>query len=358
MNKVIIIIPSLGGGGAEKVCSLLASDLSDSMDVTIIITYNDITEANKLRLGNKVNVIILNKKKVSACLFQYIKIIRSIKPDVVITSVAYLSLLFSTLIPILPKTIKYIVRETNIPSLYNKQKSFIERLVYNFIYKIFYKNYDLIVCQSNDMLLDMQKVTGIIEDKKFLKINNPIEFNSNKSYRVITPPISGDFVLAAGRLTYQKGFDTLINYFSKIDTDMKLLIVGEGGERGKLEGMIKALGMEDKVILCGFTDNIADYFLSCKFFILSSRFEGFPNVVLEAMSYGCPVLAADCPGGINEIIIEGVNGVVFKQDDVESFSQAFSEINGLNYKGVEIIESVKERYSLDIIMNEYRKVFH
>lgn len=131
-----------------------------------------------------------------------------------------------------------------------------------------------------------------------------------------------------GRLHKQKNFDLLIKAYSntKVSNDVKLLIVGEGLERDNLELLIKELDLENKVFLVGQKDNIKDYYLQSELFILSSKYEGFPNVLVEALSNECVCISTDCPTGPSEIIKNNENGLLITNENVEEMTKAIDRL--------------------------------
>ncbi|HHL19836.1 MAG TPA: glycosyltransferase [Thiothrix sp.] len=138
------------------------------------------------------------------------------------------------------------------------------------------------------------------------------------------------FILAVGRLDKQKGFDFLIEAFaaSHASETLKLIILGEGEERGALNALIQQHQLEDKVLLKGSVVNPFAYYSKAKFFTLSSRHEGFPNILLEALACRCPCISFDCPTGPNEIIQHNENGLLVDAENVAALTDAINTLHG------------------------------
>lgn len=134
--------------------------------------------------------------------------------------------------------------------------------------------------------------------------------------------------LAAGRFTYQKGFDLLIesfNLFSKKNSEWNLVIVGEGEEKEKIKGLIDKYSLQNRIRIDSFTDNIQSYFLDSSALLLSSRWEGMPMIVLESLEMGVPIISYDI-SAIEPLVTDRKEGVIIEKYDVEKFSNAMNEI--------------------------------
>jgi glycosyltransferase involved in cell wall biosynthesis len=133
------------------------------------------------------------------------------------------------------------------------------------------------------------------------------------------------YILAMGRLDEHKGYDLLIRAFASAKTSQagwKLVILGEGPERSSLEDLASRLGIRDDVNMPGVVNEPVEWLRKAGFFVHPSRYEGFPNALLEAMACGCAVIATDCPSGPAEIIRNDENGFLVPKDDVNSLSAA------------------------------------
>ncbi len=130
-------------------------------------------------------------------------------------------------------------------------------------------------------------------------------------------------------MVHQKGFDILLRAFSIAQRDRpgwRLVILGEGPERPRLIRLSDELGIRDRVELRGTVDEPATVLANADIFVLSSRFEGYPNALLEAMAHGLPVVSANCRSGPEEIIDHGVNGLLVPPGEAESMSRAMAQL--------------------------------
>lgn len=150
-------------------------------------------------------------------------------------------------------------------------------------------------------------------------IYNPRSFKSKKK-----ADLSKKQFIASGRMAYAKGFDLLIEafeLFSRKNKDWNLVIMGDGEERSNLERKIEKAGLEERVILTGFTDQVKEYMLDSSIFLLTSRWEGFPMVITEALELGLPVIAFDITAML-PLVTDGVEGILVEAFDTEKFAEA------------------------------------
>ena len=345
--KILFIISSLSSGGAERVLSLLANEFIKKNKITITTFSN---EDSFYPLNNNIKHIKLNLLQNSSNIFESLfnsfkrikiltNVIKNENPDIVISFMTHTNILSIIVSKMVGK--KIIISERIAYDFYNSR---LLNLARKFIYPF-----------SNAL------ITQTIEDKKnysFLKnvyvIYNPIQIN-NHNINIKKENI----ILAIGRFDKQKGFDILIKVYSKIDTNWKLYIAGEGSERKNLENLIKDLNLENKVILLGRIKNIFKWYEKSSIFVLSSKKEGFPNVLIEAMAFGCAVMSFDCPYGPGEIIDDGVNGILIENQNKEKLKEAIEKLiedENLREKLGKNALQVREKYSIDKIAKEWEGI--
>ncbi|EJL71861.1 glycosyltransferase [Chryseobacterium populi] len=349
--SVIFILPDLETGGAERIVTTIANHLSrDRFEPKILLLRK---QGGYLNLVKKdVEIIDLNTERIRHSLKPILAEIYRRKPDIVFSGFGEVNAYLSLFIKLFPRT-KFIARETNVVSQHVTRKEI--RFFYNF-----YNNYQKIIAQSDDMMKDLMK-NFRVNSNKIVKINNPVDFDFiDEKLRNSVKPESFKYnfknVVAIGNLSSRKGFDNLLKVFSRLKNENILLhILGDGKDREILHQMKDFLGLKH-VVFHGRQDNPYQFLKYADLFVLSSRYEGFPNVLLEAGACGTYSLANNCPGGINEIIQNRVNGEISDIDNHEDFSQKIMSILHQSYDKGAIKNSIRSRFSKDIILDKYEKV--
>lgn len=353
-KKLCIIIPSLGGGGAERVAFYLLNNIDIKIfDVSIIVIYKNKGDYI-IDLRKEVKRIFLEKNKIRYSLFSLYKTLKKENPDIIINFSFELMMLIGVfIIPFFSK-IYFINRQINILGM-QKFNYFKKKML-----KIAYKNFDKIITQSKDMTEDLLKNIEISEDK-IVEINNPVDIKnieelSNQNVEIEFNKNNNN-ILCVGRLTFQKGFDLIIKIISLLNNkNIKLYILGEGEDREKLNKLIKNLNLEEQIFLLGRKYNPYIYMKNADLFILSSRYEGFPNVLIEAGACGLYSVCNNCLGGINEIINENINGNIVDFTDEKLAVQRIKTALLKTKAKEEIKKIIEERYSLEKIIIKYEEL--
>ena len=192
-----------------------------------------------------------------------------------------------------------------------------------------YRSADAVLSVSSDLAARLKRHLRIRRDRISV-IHNPTDIarivEAGKGPLPDAP--SRPFVVTAGRMTRQKGQDVLIEAFaaSRAARDCDLVILGEGPLEGQLRARAAALGIGERVRFAGFQDNPWAWFARARLFVLSSRWEGFGNVIAEAMACGAPVLSTDCDFGPREQIVHGESGWLVPGDDVGALAGGFDAV--------------------------------
>ncbi len=359
MKKLLFFTPSFGNGGSERVIYHLLNKLNKSKYNFVVIAHKkEGWYLDKLNSDLKIYDLKGNRNKIKV-LFEIYRILRIEKPEIVFSTTTALNSLMGFIFPLIFKRIKFISRESIVLSHSRniKSKKYLKTLL-----KISQKNVDLIIAQSEDMQIDMIK-NFKSPKKKVIKINNPIdiekidiELNKQESTEFERDKKS---ILCVGRLTYQKGYDLLIEAMKFVDNQrIKLYIMGQGELEQELKELVYKYKLEEKVFFLGARTNPYIYMKNADLFILSSRYEGFPNVLLEANACGKFALVNDCPGGINEIIEEGLNGSIIDFRDSQLVAKKIQKLVEKDHDEEKIKEFILSKYHIDKILNKYEEVFN
>jgi len=197
--------------------------------------------------------------------------------------------------------------------------------------------------------------------KKTAVIYNPVDIEtiSEKATKKTATLLAKDKInlLAVGRLAPQKGFDVLVETMSKLDDRFHLNILGEGEDKEELQQQIKALKVEDKVTLLGFSDNPYAYMKESDFFILSSRYEGLPNVILEANVCGTASVAFNNPGGTAEIIEDRKTGLLVDEFSSKELAKHIQLATNIEFDKAYISDFCKTGFNVQKIVKEYEEHF-
>ena len=322
IKKIVFVIPTMQRGGAERVVSTMANNWSKKYEVSIVtfddaissyplkknITYHNLQSASIRR--SLLTVILNNVCRVK----NYFKVIKSIKPDVIISFTRNANVYCILYNFFLRKNL--IIGETTNPSFP------ILPVGMNWLTGLIYKFANGIVVQTNETLSIFSNL-NISLPKKYIVIPNPItEFVFSK----IQPWQRKNIILAVGRLeNITKQFDKLINIFAGIKNDgWELHIAGMGSDYECLKKQINDLKLSHKVFLLGNVNNVKILYGESKIFALTSSREGFPNALCEAMINGCACISYNCPTGPSTIISNNINGLLIKTNDEETFKNKLS----------------------------------
>jgi glycosyltransferase involved in cell wall biosynthesis len=354
--RILFFIPFMNGGGAERVVLTLLSHLNRDKFEPILVMMK--REGRYLSLiPDDIEVIDLKASQARFAIFKIIKIIKEKKPDIVFATLAYLNLIIAMIRPLLDKNILFIARESNTVSVRNKREKYPK--LFDWLYKKVYKNFDKIVTQATYMRNDLIDNYGL-DARKMVTIYNPVDYEKIEAASLCEEDVSLPKkynLLAVGKLGYQKGYDILLPIIGRLDSSYHLTILGEGADKDKLQKQAQELGIESQVTFAGFTHNPFAYMKKADLFILSSRYEGLPNVVLEANAVGTPVVAFDAPGGTGEIVKEGENGFLVSPFDEVAFATSIEKARAYDFDTDNIKSVTKKNFSIQKIIQEYEKLF-
>lgn len=356
--RLLVLIPTLYGGGAERVIVTVLKGLDRSTFETILAVV-DLTGAKyRGEIPADVELVDLACGRVRSALAPIRALIRERRPDVVLSTLAHLNLALALVRPLLPEGPRYIARESAVISETLKASRWPR--AWRWVYRLVYRRFDAVICQSRYMYDDLVNHFGLPPHRGVV-INNPLDIERVRSLAgQERERLPGDHLpgrsplqlVAAGRLSREKGFDILLDALAQVRSrSFVLTLLGEGPLLVQLQEQARRLGLEAHVRFAGFQGNPFPYFRRADAFVLSSRTEGFPNVVLESLACGTPVIALPGPGGTAEIL-EGLSGCVIV-DAVESTALARA-IEG--FAPSRIPPDAVERYAMKRVVRKFEQV--
>lgn len=353
MKTIIFVATSTNGGGAEKVLINIINSLAVLSKYKIILI---ITSSAPIPKNLDPGVIVKRLCKPNARkAFKYLfKEIKTIRPNYMFTTSSNIFYMLFAIKKVCRLNSKIYVRVAVTPSE-QIVRGWKNKLM-NSINKITYRHADLIIAQTKYMKNDLCNKYHI-NSKKIKVIRNIVDFD-NLDKAVINNTTcykNSDYnIVASGALYSVKGFDILIKAFALVSRKIhnaQLYILGkeryEFGYQKYLENLIELLGLTSRVHLLGYKENPYPYYKNADLFVLSSRTEGYPNVVLEALYYGTPVIATDCVD-FSGVIVHGMNGFVIKRESIEDMYEAIM----LAYNNLR-----KPIIRIPIVNFDYSKIF-
>lgn len=352
--RVDLFINSLRGGGAERVCTTIANGLVEQGHDVRLIVLNLKNAVYDKDLDKKVRIINLQKKHARGSFFVLASYLSREKPKKLLVFNHQLAVLLVILRKLLAVPCKIFARNINTLSLQRLyQKSLWHKYVVHILVKFFYRRVDFLIAQSVGMKEDLLQHYGF-NPQKIEVIYNPVSQSIvNKSPYLDKKKNKEIYYI--GKLTPQKGLHFLINSFTECIEkcpDLTLNVVGDGPLRSELESLVLTLGLEKKVIFRGFTKDIVSCYSKASVVVLTSLYEGFPNVLVESISVGTPVVSFDCPSGPKEIILDDVNGYLVPTGDIEYLTNKMLQAINKEWDREKIIQTAK-RFSSEKIIKQY-----
>ena len=309
--RLAIFILSMSGGGAERVVSyLLAHCVKNGIEVHLILMNTGI----KYEIPKEVSIHYLEKfdlgenglltaVKIPLLALKYKYLVRRLKITHSMSFLTRPSLINTLSHKISSQNYKTIVNERSFPSLQYGRKDF--RSVFNkFMIRNLFKSANLVLANSRESMNDLIINFNVPEDKTHV-IHNPIDLDFINSFTPLTNYFDSENfnIISIGRLNTGKNHELIIKAIKNLANPyLKLYILGQGPLQSYLQDLILELDMSNQVHLLGFLNNPYDYLKAADLFVFGSNFEGFPNVLLEAMACGLPILSTNCKSGPSEIM--------------------------------------------------------
>lgn len=336
--KVLFFVPQLDGGGAE----MNAVRLSEGLLHSEVVPYYAVskkggTYEKHLPPGAEVYGLIQGSSGSSTlrllrCIAPLARLIDEVRPDILCpvmplpAYVAYASRVLSRHKPPIVASVQLALERPQAVKV--DLRDWLETRLVPFIFPRFQK----IVALSEGVRRDYNNASSALHDRICVipNVGTPTTGQLALRSAVVPDKVRSIRFVACGRLSPQKGYPILLNAFAQVkeDVDAELLIVGEGPLRPQLVEQACLLGLQDRVRFVGFHEDPYSFIESGDVFVLSSHWEGFANVIVEAMALGVPVVATDCPHGPAEIITSGKDGMLVPPGDEATLARTMTLLAG------------------------------
>ncbi len=301
--RILLLMPHLGGGGAERVMTLLARGLSaEKYELHLaLITQAEAGEG----VPSWAHLHALGAPRVRAGAFRLARLVRRLKPDLILSGIFHVNFLALLLRPLFPAGTRVLVRQNGTVS---SALAFGGLPGYTrLLYRLLYRRADGVICQTQAMADDLAAELGLGQNRLAV-LPNPVDVEEIRNCAEPNPvPWTGPgpHLLAVGRLSREKGFDLLLEAMTSVRQEFPqadLLIAGGGLEAAALKAQCRALGLEGAVRFTGPIASPWRLFPTATLFVLPSRHEGLPNALLEAAAGGVPIVALPACGGVVELV--------------------------------------------------------
>lgn len=325
--RLALFMPSFEGGGAERVMISLANEIARRGYVVDLVVLNSIGPYRRY-VSEAVRIVSLNAPRARSAGVSLWRYVRSSRPTVVLATLRASILLITLVRWIARLRTKIVVRQA---SVIEDPAGPLEVLRFYLMYlPVFYRKADKFIALSNDVACTMRSRLRV-RNKEIRVIHNPAFIESNLTDGDLSSAtVDGvvrennvPVIVMIGSLKPQKDYPSFLRAFRLVRDVVKcrVVILGDGPLRESLESIIRELDLGRDVLLPGFVDDPLSYLMDADLFVHSAKYEGFGNVIVEALSVGLPIVATDCPGGPREILDNGRYGVLVPVGDVERMAE-------------------------------------
>jgi glycosyltransferase involved in cell wall biosynthesis len=306
-----IFLPNLLEGGAQHVMVRIANHFAKLGHPTTLIV-SSAGGPHERKISPDVTLVSLDAGNMLSAMLKLASYMTRKSPPTLLTAITFANLPALIAKRIARSNTKIVISERHACSKWLANRRFSRRMLYGRLIPRIYPWADAMIAVSNGVADDLSKMIGV-DRKKIRVVFNPSIDAMDRPGPDVSPSHEWfsqpevPVIVAAGRLHPQKDFETLIRAFALVRErrPVRLLILGEGSERQPLELLVAKLGLERDVVLHGYIDDPLPYFGAASLFVLSSVYEGFPNVLVEALACGAPVVSTDCESGPREILQDG-----------------------------------------------------
>jgi glycosyltransferase involved in cell wall biosynthesis len=358
--RIALYLPSLRGGGAERVMLALANAFaSRGLEVDLVLA--EATGEYMSEISPDVRLVDLKSGRVMTSLPALVRYLRRERPGVLLSAMSHANVVAVWARALAGTSTRVVVTEHINLSQFLRDNTGVSTRVVAWAMGPSYWRADGVIAVSNGVAASLAREVGYPIDR-IQVIYNPMDLmriQQRASESMDHPwftPHEPPVILGVGRLMPQKDFPTLLRAFSILRKThvARLVILGEGELRVELKSLAHQLGIEADVFMPGFVGNPFAYMARAQLFALSSRYEGLPTVLIEAMACGCPVVSTDCPSGPAEILEDGKWGRLVPVGDMEALADAMAAT--LDETGRRDAMIRASEFGLDIAIDNYLHV--
>jgi glycosyltransferase involved in cell wall biosynthesis len=347
-TSVTFVLPSLAGGGAERVVLTLARHLDRARFAPALIVLHG-TGPLREAIAPDIPVTDLGTPRLRHAWRRLGQALERVPGGVVIPTISHVNLAVLALRRHLPTGTRIIARESNTPSA-NLATTAWPGLM-RWLYRRYFPAADAVLCPSQMVANEFSQDFGV-KAERLVVLPHPVA--SDTIREAATPPLrkAGDGLrfVAAGRMARQKGFDRLIDLFADLPEDSHLTILGDGEQKEALQAQAARLGLMDRIDFPGFVANPWSCYAGADAFLLPSRWEGMPNAALEALAVGTPVIAWRGAGGVGEI--GAAADALVLADGAPGFAEAMLQVP--RHDGLTVRTSLlPARFTLPAVMHNF-----
>jgi glycosyltransferase involved in cell wall biosynthesis len=324
--RIALTLPSLAGGGAQRVFLDLAQGLLDrSIDVDVVLVRDEGPLRDSVPSGAE--LVTLGGKEVSRAVPRLARYLRSRRPDVVVPAITHMNLCTLLAARLVRPRVPVVVTGVNHLTTAARHAVLFQDRITPRLARVGYPWADAVVALSEGVADDVASAARLPRSRVEV-IPSPVNFGRlaaaarEQTDHPWLVDKTGPVLLAAGRLTEQKDFPTLLRALALLDDDIRLVLLGEGELRASLERLAQELGIAKRVDFPGFSRNHYPACAACDVFVLSSKWEGLPTVLIEALFLGAPIVSTDCPSGPAEILEGGRWGRLVPPGEPEALARA------------------------------------
>lgn len=364
-----MFIHSLSGGGAERVTATLANHWAQQGWLVTIVTAAGV-ERDFYELDERVERIALECDATSANTWQALgnnfrriralrRILKEHRPDAAVAMMTTANAVLAWASLGLP--VVTVGSERTYPPAMPLGRA------WSMVRRWSYPHLSALVAQTRQSAAWLQ---GNAPAPRIAVIPNPVRFPLPAHEPRLSPTVAREgtgcsrLLMAVGRLGEEKRFDRLLDAFASVSQahpDWMLVILGEGRQRASLEDQITSLGLGERVRLPGAVGNVGEWYEAADIYSLTSRFEGFPNTLIEALAHGLPAVAVDCETGPREILRHEVDGLLVPQDDQKGLVEALDRIMGdpeLRARLAERAVEAQGRFAVSSVAVRWEQLFN